>query len=193
MMRVSRLNVSQIATWDNLDGYVEDLIRISYQATWGQLTSEFNTLPLNLIAHEFAHKLQAVVSKPRVIGWYCVQSLVLVSAALLWMLQRRSNRPIAIDAGVVSLLVDATPVLDRYDATQELSRMSYVTGCDGGTGKTVRLVEHIVSNTGEKVELLGHYDSNTSETAPLVEREGSNTGIAKPPVRFALIPQAHGG
>ncbi|KAF8241760.1 hypothetical protein K440DRAFT_641243 [Wilcoxina mikolae CBS 423.85] len=46
MPKVSLLNVSQLATWDNIDGYIENLIRISYQTTWGEY-SGFNTVPLN--------------------------------------------------------------------------------------------------------------------------------------------------
>ena len=34
MTKVALANASQIPTWDNLDGYVKALIRISYQAAW---------------------------------------------------------------------------------------------------------------------------------------------------------------
>jgi hypothetical protein len=150
MPKVSLLNVSQLATWDNIDGYVENLIRLSYQATWGEY-SGFNTVPLNLKAHQFRNRLQAAVSRPRVYGWYCAQLLVLVSGVLLWMLQRESRRPVAIDGGVAALLVDSRPVLDKYDATEKLSRISYVTAEDGG-GKKVQLVESTEStSSGEKL------------------------------------------
>ena len=172
MTRVSRLNVSQFPTWDNLDGYVEDLIRISYQAAWGQLASEFNTSPLNLTAYELVRGLQAVVSQPRVIGWYCAQLLVLVSAALLWMLQKRSNRPATIDAGVVALLVDPTPILNKYDETQDLSRMSYVMESDCGM---IQLAERHVPGGGEQVSPAGHDESSGEAT--------------EPPKRFMLVPR----
>ena len=171
MSKVALVNVSQIPTWDNLDGYVESLIQISYQTTWGELTNTYNSAPLRLTAHEFTDKLQAVVSRPRVFGWYGAQFLVLPSAALLWMLQRRSERPIAIDTGVVALLVDASPVLDRYDATRELSKMSYVMRHDGGR---VKLVERSISDNDERVKQL-------DEPGP---------GAANPPRRFMLCQQA---
>ena len=187
MTKVSMVNVSQIPTWDNLDGYLEDLIRISYQATWGVLSSRFNTEPLSSTVEGFVPRLQAVVSRPRVIAWYCAQVLVLVSAVLLSVLQRRSSRPISIDTGVVALLVDASPILNKYDATQELSRISYVTRRDGGT---VRLAECDVSDTGSLARRLGPYDSKRSEEAPLV---GHGTEAGKPPTRYMLVPQADGG
>ena len=190
MPKVALANASQIPTWDNLDGYVEALIRISYQAAWGQLTDWYNDAPLNLTAHISGRGLQAVVSLPRVIGWYCAQFLVLVSAMLLWMLQKRSDRPLIVDTGVAALLVDAAPVLNKYDATQELSKMSYVNGSDGG-GK-VQLSQCDVSGSGEQVQPLasGHYDSSGGETAPLAVQGEPNTGVAKPPKRFMLVPRA---
>ena len=144
MMKVSLFNVSQIPTWDNLEGSVGDLIRISYQAAWGQVSSQFNASPLNLTAHEYSLGLRAVVSLPRVIVWYFAQFLVLVSAALLWGLQQKSQRPRAADTGVVALLVDPTKVLDRYN-DRDLSEMSYVKGNDGGM---VKLARHGNSGNG---------------------------------------------
>ena len=188
MTKIAMLNISQTPTWDNLDGHVEDLIRISYQTTWGVLSQAFNLSPLNLTMHEFSQRLQAVVSLPRVVGWYCAQILVLVSAALLWLLQRRSNRPITVDAGVVALLVDATPILNKYDATRELSRMSYVMKRDSGT---VRLAERYVPASGEQA-LLDRSNSKSSEAAPLVGHYESSTDIAKPATRFMLVPQDDG-
>ena len=188
MMKIAMLNISQTPTWDNLDGHVEDLIRISYQTTWGVLSQAFNFSPLNLTMHEFSQRLQAVVSLPRVVGWYCAQILVLVSAALLWLLQRRSNRPITVDAGVVALLVDATPILNKYDATRELSRMSYVMKRDSGT---VRLAERYVPASGEQA-LLDRSNSKSSEAAPLVGHYESSTEITKPATRFMLVPQDDG-
>ena len=172
MMRVSRLNVSQFPTWDNLDGYVGDLIRISYQAAWGQLAHKFDTSPLNLTAYGPVRGLQAVVSQPRVIGWYCAQFLVLVSAALLWMLQKRSNRPVTIDTGVVALLVDPAPILNKYDETQDLSRMSYVMESDCGM---IQLAERDVPGGREQVSLVRHGDSSAE--------------AAEPPKRFMLVPR----
>lgn len=68
MVKVSLSNASQIPTWNNLEGYVGDLIRISYQATWGQVSSQFNASPLNLDTHELVRRLQATVSLQRVVG-----------------------------------------------------------------------------------------------------------------------------
>ena len=191
MTGVSMFNMSQFPTWDNLDGYVGDLIRVSYQAAWGQLAFQFNTLPLDLIAHEPVYELQAVVSLPRVIGWYSAQFLVLVSAALLWMLQRRSSRPITIDTGVVALMVDAAPVLNKCDEEEELSRMSYVTEHDGGGA--VRLAECDVPSSGEQGLRHRRHDSKSSETVPLVEQDESDTEPAKPKRRFMLVPPASDG
>ena len=189
MTSVSMGNVSQIPTWDNVEGYVKDLVQISYQATWGQVAYEFNDSPLNLTAHEFAQRLQAVVSLPRVLIWYCAQFLVLISAVLLWVLQRKSKRPIAIDTGVVALLVDAAPVLNKHDATYELSGMSYVTGRDQ---ITVQLDGPNIPDGGEQVRRRARSNSKSSEEAPLVELVEFSSEAVKPPPRFRLVPKDRG-
>lgn len=111
------------------------------------------------------------------------------------MLQRRSKRPPAIDASAVALLVDATPVLNKYDVAEQLSRMSYVTGRECGK---VRLAEREVINGvgAEQVRRVGLYDPKNMEMDPLFGNQShgeSSAEVARLPARFMLVPQDDNG
>lgn len=126
MPRVSQTNASGLATWGDIEGYLERLIRISYMAAWDALAVMMNTEPLNLTAHEHASRLKGVVSRRRVYAWYAAQMLVLISGAMFGSLQMVRNRPAIIDGGAAALMVDSTQVLDEHEL-DDLTRLSYAT------------------------------------------------------------------
>jgi hypothetical protein len=76
------MNVSQTPTWDNIDGHMESLIRMSYMASGDALFEDLNTKPLKSTAHERVRSLKAVVSHLRVNLWFTAQLLITVSALL---------------------------------------------------------------------------------------------------------------
>jgi len=125
MPKVSIMNVSLLATWDNIDGYVADLIRLSYMATWDSLNRRFNYEPHFLTAHRHGPGLQVVVSIPRVVAWLLAQFLLSTSGVVLLYLQRGCSRPVVIDHSAAALMVDSKPVLDAFDNCAQLTGMSY--------------------------------------------------------------------
>lgn len=139
MPKVSIMNVSLFATWDNIDGYVADLIRLSYMATWDSLNRRFNYAPHFLTAHRNGPGLQAVVSVRRVIAWLLAQFLLSISGVVLMYLQRGCSRPVVIDHSAAALMVDSKPVLDAYDNCAQLTGMSYVKKKDC-SGMKLRLI-----------------------------------------------------
>ncbi|KAF8252044.1 hypothetical protein K440DRAFT_658311 [Wilcoxina mikolae CBS 423.85] len=151
MPKVSGMNVSLLATWDNIDGYVADLIRLSYMATWDSLNRRFNYDPLFLTAHRNGPGLQAVVSIRRVIAWLLAQFLLTISGMVLLHLQKGCRRPVVIDPSAAALMTDSKQVLDEYDNCGELTRMSYATK-DGCAGEKLRLIP---DRDGNRFELKG--------------------------------------
>lgn len=154
------MNVSQTPAWDNIDGYIESLIRMSYMASWDALFEDLNTKPLTLTAHERVRRLKAVVPHRRVNLWFIAQLLITVSALLLWCLQRKSQRPIVIDTGAAALMTNVKPVLEKCNDYEELSKLSYVKASDCH-GKKLQLVHRYTigkgflgDDTHEKFEIV---------------------------------------
>jgi hypothetical protein len=87
MNQLSFANSSRFPTWDNLDGYAENMIRQAYLAAWDALSQTFDdTLAVNSTistAIPAVPRIQASVSNARVFAWLGVSLLILVGGLLL--------------------------------------------------------------------------------------------------------------
>ncbi|KAI5804637.1 hypothetical protein DFH27DRAFT_552937 [Peziza echinospora] len=105
MDRVSEMNQSSIPTWDDIDGYVERLVRISYLSAWGALRQTMENPPPPrpaTIAHE---RLRARVNHTRVLAWLGA-SLLLQLSGFVWYFgaQRRCRGEVVVDGHIAALL-----------------------------------------------------------------------------------------
>jgi hypothetical protein len=87
MTQLSFANVSRFPTWDNLDGYAENMIRQAYLAAWDALSQTFDdvssvnsTISTAILA---VPRIQASVSNARVFAWLGVSLLLLISGLLI--------------------------------------------------------------------------------------------------------------
>jgi hypothetical protein len=87
MNQLSFANVSRFPTWDNLDGYAENMISQAYLAAWDSLSQTFDdTSAVNSTistAIPAVSRIQASVSNARVFAWLGVSLLILVGGLLL--------------------------------------------------------------------------------------------------------------
>jgi len=87
MNQLSFANSSRFPTWNNLDGYAENMIRQAYLAAWDALSQTFDDLSaVNStisIAIPAESRIQASVSNTRVFAWLGVSLLILVGGILL--------------------------------------------------------------------------------------------------------------
>ncbi|KAN0095734.1 hypothetical protein V8E51_016445 [Hyaloscypha variabilis] len=83
----ARVTRSPILTWDNINTYVENVIRQAYLGAWDSLYQTFDdpTVTNSMISTAIPTELriQASVSNARVFSWLGVSSLILVSGLLL--------------------------------------------------------------------------------------------------------------
>ena len=131
MMELSTANTTMIPTWDNIDGYVETLIRQSYLGSWGVLRSLQGNGTIFKV-HLAESRLQAKVSRKRVLAWFVISLFVPISA-LVWYFgpQSTTKRNLVLNYAIAALLTDASKVLDDPQAEGlDLTNLSYVTGED---------------------------------------------------------------
>jgi len=132
MSMTSIMNTSQVATWGNVTGYIETIVRYSYQASWDALNSRFNNASIDLKAAKPVQMLQATVSPLRVAGWLAVQLLVTLASFILFILQGKCRRKVIVDAAAAAITTDSGPLLGN---NIQLADMSYVTEEDAKLGK----------------------------------------------------------
>lgn len=83
MTMVSQMNSSLLPTWDNVDLYVENLIRQSYLAAWDSFHSNWDTDWTISLATPQQSRVQASVSHARVYSWLAISLLQTVGGGLL--------------------------------------------------------------------------------------------------------------
>lgn len=131
MLDLSTSNTTSIPTWDNLDGYVETLIRRAYLGSWGVLRS-LEGHPTQFKVYIAEPRLVATVSWTRVLSWLIISMFVPVSG-LVWYFgaQVACKRNLILDYPVAVLLTDVSKVLgDRGSQDLDLTNLSYVTKAD---------------------------------------------------------------
>jgi hypothetical protein len=87
MSQLALANASRMPTWDNLDGYAENIIRQAYLAAWDSLHQTFDDITIanstNSTAIPAVSRIQASISNIRVFAWLGISLLVLVGGVLL--------------------------------------------------------------------------------------------------------------
>ena len=130
-MELSTSNTTMLPTWDNLNGYMEALIKHSYLGSWTLLRSlQSNSTILKVNIAE--PRLQAKVSHIRVLAWFVISLFVPISA-LVWYFgaQWESKRSVALDYTIAALLTDVSKVLSDSEAKDlDLTNLSYATRAD---------------------------------------------------------------
>ena len=86
MTMIAVTNSSQLATWHNIDGYAENLIRQAYLAAWDMFHASFDMNAPIYTATLSESRLQATVSFARVFAWLGISLLTTLSGILLLLL-----------------------------------------------------------------------------------------------------------
>jgi hypothetical protein len=87
MATVAVTNSSEMATWQNLQGYAEALIRYSYLGAWDVLQRQFDPNSTELAVTLLEPRLQANVNVARVLGWFVLNlgfTCTALSLPFLW-------------------------------------------------------------------------------------------------------------
>ena len=130
-MELSTSNTTMLPTWDNLNGYMEALIKHSYLGSWTLLRS-LQSNPATLQVNIAEPRLQAKVSHIRVLAWFVISLFVPISA-FVWYFEAQwaSKRSVALDYTIAALLTDVSNVLDHSEAKDlDLTNLSYATRAD---------------------------------------------------------------
>jgi len=86
MTMVATTNSSQLPTWDNIDGYIEALVRQCYLAAWGMYKASFDQESLVYNATAVEPRIRATVAFGRVFGWLAICLLMTTSGVCLLLL-----------------------------------------------------------------------------------------------------------
>ncbi|KAF2869415.1 hypothetical protein BDV95DRAFT_498212 [Massariosphaeria phaeospora] len=137
MSNVALMNTTSLYTWDDLDGYLDKLVRYSYQGAWDMLSRSYDPNATMLEVQYYESRVRASVSRARVFAWLVVSVLLTLSSAVLAAGKKRlCERGVVFDGPVAALVTDARVVVDMGEA-DELTSLAYV-GKEKGVGE-VRL------------------------------------------------------
>ena len=89
MTMIAVMNSTSLPTWNNIDNYVEMLVRYSYLGAWDSLHAAFDKNNIHLTATTVVPRLQATVSFSRVFSWLGISVLMTLSGILLMQVQKR--------------------------------------------------------------------------------------------------------
>lgn len=130
MSTLTMMNTTELNTWDNLEQYIDRVVRYSYQAAWDMLFRSFDTDTAALPVRVYEQRLVADVSRRRVLAWLIV-SLLLPLSSFPLVFWRGTRREVVLDGTVAALLTDPSAVLNDVP---DLTDLSYVTKEDDGIG-----------------------------------------------------------
>ena len=107
-------NSSFAPTFNNLEGYVRGMLSVAYQSSWSSLARTF----LNDSFAETTYQrpvpgLVAHLSKERVIAWCILNSLLALSAVLLYVAQRKRAFNAVLRPWLSALFLDARAAIER--------------------------------------------------------------------------------
>ena len=73
MVSIALMNSTGMGTWQNIYNYTETLVRLSYLSSWDMLQRKFDPNSDVLTITRIEPRVQASVSRNRVIGWLVIQ------------------------------------------------------------------------------------------------------------------------
>lgn len=125
MSNVAIMNSTALYTWDDIEGYLNRLIRYSYQGAWDMLYRSYENDTRILDVRYYESRVLASVSKARVFSWLALSVLLTFSAVVL-VLGKKSlcERSVVFDGPVAALVTDAREVLGKGGIG--LANMAYV-------------------------------------------------------------------
>ncbi|PHH89929.1 hypothetical protein CDD83_4936 [Cordyceps sp. RAO-2017] len=114
MSLVWRMNTAALVAWHDREGYLERLIRHSYQANWDMLSRSVDTAVTDLDGQLYELRLRASVSKESAFAWLAISMLLTVSAVTIlkrdWT--ERYDRQTVAEGVVAALLTEPKDVLE---------------------------------------------------------------------------------
>jgi hypothetical protein len=126
MSNIAMMNTTTLHTWNDIEGYLDKLIRYSYQGAWDMLYRTYEVNNRILEVEYYASKVLASISRVRVFTWLGVSFLVTISAVFLVLGKKRvCERAIIIDGPVAALVTDSAAILENRG--RDLTNLSYVT------------------------------------------------------------------
>lgn len=126
MSTVAIMNSTKLYTWNDIEGYLDKLIRYSYQGTWDMLYRSYEPDTRTLDVHYYESRVRASVSKARVFAWLALSVLLTLSAVILVIGKKvLCERSVVFDGPVAALVTDAREVLEKGGAG--LTNLAYVT------------------------------------------------------------------
>lgn len=110
MNMVSIMNNTSLDTWQNLENYVEALIRYSYLGAWDMLQRVYDPNTATFQALMAEPRLTAEVNSAMVYGWLGVCLLLTLAAIPVFYLESRHKSSTGIDWEAALLLTDPSQV-----------------------------------------------------------------------------------
>lgn len=128
-------NVSLPKAFNNLNGYVSELLARSYSASWTLLTDTFTFAGTDGLATDV--QIAVLTSRADVLWWrvwlwLSINLMFTLSGLLFLFVHRICNQPLIGNPSMAALLLDATDVLHRRH--RALCNFSTLVGEDKGTG-----------------------------------------------------------
>ncbi|KAF9634697.1 hypothetical protein BFW01_g5592 [Lasiodiplodia theobromae] len=118
MLSIVTGNATYAPTWSNLDGFVAGAFAAAYQASWNDLTDRL-AQPQQQTSTNISlpsYPLRADIDPTRVRTWLAFHLLVVVSGAILAVMQARCSLPPVVDFAAACLLTDPSAVVRAADA-----------------------------------------------------------------------------
>lgn len=126
MSNVAIMNSTTLYTWDDIEGYLDKLIRYSYQGAWDMLYRSYEVDTRTLDVRYYESRVLASVSKVRVFAWLALSMLLTLSAVALAIGKKvLCERSIVFDGPVAALVTDAVEVLGK--GGMGLTNLAYAT------------------------------------------------------------------
>ncbi|XTI86394.1 hypothetical protein V2W45_1341297 [Cenococcum geophilum] len=126
MSNVAMMNSTTLYTWDDIEGYLDKLIRYSYQGAWDMLYRSYEPDTRTLDVRYYESRVLASVSKARAFAWLALSVLLTLSAVVLVMGKKAlCERRVVFDGPVAALVTDAREVLEK--GGEGLANLAYVT------------------------------------------------------------------
>ncbi|KAH8586654.1 hypothetical protein B0O99DRAFT_656735 [Bisporella sp. PMI_857] len=126
MSNVAMMHSTKLYTWDDIERYLDKLIRYSYQGAWDMLYRSYEPDNRTLDVRYYEPRVLASVSKARVFAWLALSLLLTLSAVVLVTGNKAScERSIVFDGPVAALVTDAREVLEKGGVG--LTNLAYVT------------------------------------------------------------------
>lgn len=124
MSNVAMMNSTNLYTWNDVEGYLNKVIRYSYQGSWDMLYRSYENDTRKLDVRYYESRVLASVSKARAFAWLALSVLLTLSAFILVVGKTAlCKRSVVFDGPVAALVTDAAEVLERGT---ELTKLAYV-------------------------------------------------------------------